>query len=93
MKAEEETKGETIVGLGGEALRPLGMDIIYLFQINVLSFWVYLGRSSLSILLYWLLDESEEDEGETEESETSTLEQARFDWAHIWMEEGAFHFD
>ena len=28
------------------------------------------------------------EEGEVEEPQTSTLEQAWFDWAHIWMEEG-----
>ena len=38
VKAEEEPEGETIVGSGGEALRPLGMDITYLFQINFLYF-------------------------------------------------------
>ena len=32
VKAEEEPEGETIVGSGGEALRPLSMDIIYLFS-------------------------------------------------------------
>ena len=31
---------------------------------------------------------SEDEEGETEESETSTQEQARFNCACIWMEEG-----
>ena len=34
------------------------------------------------------MDESEEDVGKTEELETSTLQQARFIWAHTWMEEG-----
>ena len=38
--------------------------------------------------LFWLLGETSEEEGEMEESETSTQEQARFNWACIWMEEG-----
>ena len=46
--------------------------------------------SSLFILdALWLLGKTyEEDEGDMEEPETSTLEQAKFDWAHFWMEEG-----
>ena len=34
VKAEEEPKVKTIVGSGGEALRPPGMDIIF-FQIHL----------------------------------------------------------
>ena len=51
IKAEEEPRGETIVGPGREALRPPGMNII-LFQINLPTFWVDLNNSSLGSLLY-----------------------------------------
>ena len=32
VQAEEEPEGETIMGLGGEALRPPGMEIIHFFK-------------------------------------------------------------
>ena len=53
------------------------------------------GQQPLSSLFtsesLWLSGEtSEEDENETEEPETSILEQARFDWACVWMEEEGF---
>ena len=47
-----------------------------------------LGSLFMSEALWLLGETSKEDEGETEEPKTSTLEQARFDWAHVWMEEG-----
>ena len=91
VKAEEEPKDETIGGSGSKALRPLGMDIIFFWNIFPL-FWVYLYSSPLGSLFtsepLWLLDEPEEDEHETEESEISTREQNEFDWACTWMEEG-----
>ena len=36
----------------------------------------------------WSPGEPKEDEGKTEEPEVCTTEQAEFDWAHTWMEEG-----
>ena len=54
---------------------------------------MYLDCSPPCSLLYWKLfwllgETSEEEEGETMEPDTSTQEQARFDWAHVWMEDG-----
>ena len=69
------------------------MQVILFILINVLSVQVYLDSRSPSSLLYWKLfwllgETSEEEEGETEEPKTSTQEQAWFNWACIWMEEG-----
>ena len=92
VKVEEESKGETIVGSSREVLRPPGKGITFT-KINFLSVWVCLGSSPLSGLFIlealWLLCEtSEEEEGEAEEQETSTQEQAGFNLAWVWMEEG-----
>ena len=51
MGAEEEPKGEAIVGSNGEALRPLGMGTTFI-QKKIFSVWVYLDSSPLSSLLY-----------------------------------------
>ena len=42
VKAEEEPEEKTIVGSGGEALRPLGMDIVYFLSFFQIKF-LYLG--------------------------------------------------
>ena len=91
IKVEEESKGEVIVGPSRQALKHLGTGNT--FHPDTFSAQVYLDCRCPNSLLYqklfWLLGEtSEEEEGETEEPETSTKEQARFDWACIWMEEG-----
>ena len=84
-KADEEPKGEIIVGTNGKALRPQGKGTTFT-QINSLSIQVYLDSSPLSGLpileVLWLLGEtSTEENDEAEEPENSTPEQARFDSA------------
>ena len=90
VEAEEEPKGEAIVGLSGEALRPLGMGTTFT-HINFLSFG-YIWTAAPFVVFYFrsplLGKTSMEDKGDTEEPEISTPEQARFDWACVWMEEG-----
>ena len=44
VKTEEEPKGEAIVGSGWDALRPPGMDIIYLYQIIFFLFLDVFGQ-------------------------------------------------
>lgn len=51
MKAEEEPEEETIVGSSREAMRPLGMDIIF-FQISFLSVQVCWTAAPLIAFLY-----------------------------------------
>ena len=66
------------MGSGGEAPRPSGMHII--------SFPNKFSLFTLGAL--WSLGEPEEDEGEAEEPKVCTTEQAEFDLAHTWLEEG-----
>ena len=91
IKAEEESEGETIMGPGGEALRPPGINIIHFSNKSSL----FLGGSEQqspweSFILggLWPLGKLEEHEGETEEPEVSTREQFEFNWACTWLELG-----
>ena len=74
-QAEEESKGEMLVGLGGEALKPPDMNT----TISFLSLsWCIWAPASLMLICFilealWPPGEPEEDKGETEEPEVCTL--------------------
>ena len=94
VTVEEGPEGEAIVGSSWEVLRPPGICTNFHPDKFPLCLSVF-GKQAPLLVLYigssfvlWLLGQtSEEEEGETEKPETSTQEQARFDWACIWMEE------
>ena len=86
VQAEQEPEGEMLVGIGGEAFIPPGMNT----TIRFLSLsWCIWAAAPFVVICFtlgalWSPGEPEEDKGETEEPQVCAPEQFKFDWACTW---------
>ena len=85
----EEPKGEMLVGSGGEALRPPGMNTTISFLSLSWCIWAVAPFVVICFTLgaLWPPGKPEEDEGETEEPKVCVPKQFEFNWTSIWLEE------
>ena len=91
VQAEEEPEGEMLVGLGGEALRPPGMNTTICFLSLSWYIWAAAPFVVICFTLRALLPpgEPEEDKGETEEPEVCTPEPVLNSiGSPYWLKEG-----
>ena len=91
MEAEGGSKGEIIVGPGGEALKPPGKHTLQM-KINSV-FCVILEKSVYyrnGLIFFSIVEALEEENNDgTEEPQSTTLELGMFDWVRAQMEKGS----